>query len=125
MQAVAWHGKRDVRVEEVPDPGIRKPDDVIVRITSSGVCGSDLHLYEVMTPYLNAGNVLGHEPMGVVEETGPEVTAVAKGDRVVVPFNMELGWERRHSSLAAIHDVLAGIAGAEGEPTPPLEPARR
>ena len=69
MQAVAWHGKRDVRVEEVPDPGIREPDDVIVRITSSGVCGSDLHLYEVMTPYLNAGDVLGHEPMGIVEET--------------------------------------------------------
>jgi threonine dehydrogenase-like Zn-dependent dehydrogenase len=56
VKAVAWHGKRDVRVEEVPDPGIRKPDDVIVRITSSGVCGSDLHLYEVMTPYLNAGD---------------------------------------------------------------------
>jgi threonine dehydrogenase-like Zn-dependent dehydrogenase len=91
VQAVAWHGKRDVRVEEVPDPGIRKPDDVIVRVTSSGVCGSDLHLYEVMTPYLNAGDVLGHEPMGVVEEVGPEVTAVAPGDRVVVPFNISCG----------------------------------
>jgi len=64
---------------------------VIVRITSSGVCGSDLHLYEVMTPYLNAGDVLGHEPMGVVEETGPEVSAVSKGDRVVVPFNISCG----------------------------------
>ena len=52
MKAVAWHGKRDVRVENVPDPDIREPDDVIVRITSSGVCGSDLHLYEVMTPYM-------------------------------------------------------------------------
>ena len=91
MKAVAWHGKRDVRVEEVPDPGIREPDDVIVRITSSGVCGSDLHLYEVMTPYLNAGDVLGHEPMGVVEETGSEVTAVSPGDRVVVPFNISCG----------------------------------
>ena len=60
MKAVAWHGKRDVRVEEVPDPGVREPDDVIILVTSSGVCGSDLHLYEVMTPYLNAGDVLGH-----------------------------------------------------------------
>ena len=91
MQAVAWHGKRDVRVEEVPDPGIRQPDDVIVRVTSSGVCGSDLHLYEVMTPYLNAGDVLGHEPMGVVEEAGPGVTSVSPGDRVVVPFNISCG----------------------------------
>ncbi len=91
MKAVAWHGKRDVRVEEVPDPGIRKPDDVILRVTSSGVCGSDLHLYEVMTPYLNEGNVLGHEPMGIVEEVGPEVSSVAPGDRVVVPFNISCG----------------------------------
>jgi threonine dehydrogenase-like Zn-dependent dehydrogenase len=91
VKAVAWHGKRDVRVEDVPDPGIREPDDVIIRVTSSGVCGSDLHLYEVMTPYLNAGNVLGHEPMGVVEETGPKVTSVSAGDRVVVPFNISCG----------------------------------
>jgi threonine dehydrogenase-like Zn-dependent dehydrogenase len=91
VKAVAWHGKRDVRVETVPDPGIREPDDVIVRITSSGVCGSDLHLYEVMTPYLNEGDVLGHESMGVVEETGPGVTAVSKGDRVVIPFNICCG----------------------------------
>jgi threonine dehydrogenase-like Zn-dependent dehydrogenase len=91
VKAVSWHGKRDVRVGEVPDPGIRKPDDVIVRITSSGVCGSDLHLYEVMTPYLNPGDVLGHEPMGIVEETGAEVTAVSPGDRVVVPFNISCG----------------------------------
>jgi len=91
VKALAWHGKRDVRVENVPDPDIREPDDVIVRITSSGVCGSDLHLYEVMTPYLNSGDVLGHEPMGVVEEVGPEVSAVSKGDRVVVPFNISCG----------------------------------
>jgi threonine dehydrogenase-like Zn-dependent dehydrogenase len=91
VRAVTWQGKRDVRVEEVPDPGIREPDDVIVSITSSAVCGSDLHLYEVMTPYLNEGNVLGHEPMGVVEEVGTAVTAVAPGDRVVVPFNICCG----------------------------------
>ena len=91
MRAVTWQGKRDVRVEQVPDPGIREPDDVIVRITSSAVCGSDLHLYEVMTPYLNEGNVLGHEPMGIVEEVGSAVTEVAPGDRVVVPFNICCG----------------------------------
>jgi threonine dehydrogenase-like Zn-dependent dehydrogenase len=91
VKAVTWQGRRDVRVEEVPDPGIRKPDDTIVRITSSGVCGSDLHLYEVMAPYLDAGDVLGHEPMGIVEEVGAEVTAVAPGDRVVVPFNISCG----------------------------------
>jgi threonine dehydrogenase-like Zn-dependent dehydrogenase len=91
VKAVTWQDKRDVRVAEVPDPGIREPDDIIVRITSSGVCGSDLHLYEVMTPYLNEGDVLGHEPMGVVEETGADVTAVSPGDRVVVPFNISCG----------------------------------
>jgi threonine dehydrogenase-like Zn-dependent dehydrogenase len=91
LKALTWHGKRDVRVENVPDPGIREPDDVIVRITSSGVCGSDLHLYEVMTPYLEQGDVLGHEPMGVVEEVGPHVTELAAGDRVVVPFNISCG----------------------------------
>jgi threonine dehydrogenase-like Zn-dependent dehydrogenase len=91
LRALTWHGKRDVRVENVPDPGIREPDDVIVRITSSGVCGSDLHLYEVMTPYLEQGDVLGHEPMGVVEEVGPHVTELAVGDRVVVPFNISCG----------------------------------
>jgi threonine dehydrogenase-like Zn-dependent dehydrogenase len=91
MKAVTWHGKRDVRVDEVPDPTIEKPTDAIVRITSSGICGSDLHLYEVMGPYLDAGDVLGHEPMGVVEEVGSEVTQIGKGDRVVIPFNISCG----------------------------------
>jgi threonine dehydrogenase-like Zn-dependent dehydrogenase len=91
VKAVAWYGKRDVRVENVPDPGIREPDDVIVRITSSGVCGSDLHLYEVMGAFMEEGDVLGHEPMGIVEEVGPEVREVSAGDRVVVPFNICCG----------------------------------
>jgi threonine dehydrogenase-like Zn-dependent dehydrogenase len=64
MKAVTWHGKRDVRVEEVPDPKIEKPTDAVIRITSSGICGSDLHLYEVMAPFMSEGDVLGHEPMG-------------------------------------------------------------
>ncbi|TMR04758.1 glutathione-dependent formaldehyde dehydrogenase [Actinomadura soli] len=91
MKAVTWHGKRDVRVEEVPDPELKEPDDAIIRVTSSGICGSDLHLYEVLGPFLSAGDILGHEPMGIVEETGPEVTHVKPGDRVVIPFNISCG----------------------------------
>jgi threonine dehydrogenase-like Zn-dependent dehydrogenase len=88
MRALTWQGKRDVRIEEVPDPRIEKPDDIIVRVTSTGICGSDLHLYEVFGPYLDPGDILGHETMGMVVETGPEVTGVAVGDRVVIPFNI-------------------------------------
>ena len=91
MKAVAWHGKRDVRVDTVPDPAIERPTDAIVRVTSTGICGSDLHLYEVMGPFLEEGDVLGHEPMGVVEEVGSEVSHIAPGDRVVVPFNISCG----------------------------------
>jgi threonine dehydrogenase-like Zn-dependent dehydrogenase len=91
VKALTWHGKRDVRVETVPDPSIQKPTDAIVRITSSGVCGSDLHLYEVMGPFMGEGDILGHEPMGIVEEVGPEVTEISVGDRVVVPFNISCG----------------------------------
>jgi threonine dehydrogenase-like Zn-dependent dehydrogenase len=88
MKALTWHGRRDVRVDTVDDPAIRQPDDAIVRITTTAICGSDLHLYEVLGPFLEEGDILGHEPMGVVEEVGPDVTAVAPGDRVVVPFNV-------------------------------------
>ncbi|HKC76815.1 MAG TPA: alcohol dehydrogenase catalytic domain-containing protein, partial [Gaiellaceae bacterium] len=91
MRALTWHGKRDVRVENVPDPGIREPDDVIIRVTSSGVCGSDLHLYEVMGAFMGEGDILGHESLGVVEETGSGVREVSVGDRVVVPFNICCG----------------------------------
>ncbi|MEU8016980.1 zinc-dependent alcohol dehydrogenase [Micromonospora parva] len=91
MKALTWQGKRDVRVEEVPDPRIEEPTDAIVKITSTAICGSDLHLYEVLGPYLKPGDVLGHEPMGIVEEVGPEVTGLKPGDRVVVPFNIACG----------------------------------
>ncbi len=91
MKAVAWHGKRDVRVDTVPDPIIEQPTDAIIRITSSGICGSDLHLYEVLGPFMGEGDVLGHEPMGIVEEVGSEVTNIATGDRVVIPFNISCG----------------------------------
>ena len=91
MKAVTWHGRRDVRVEEVPDPSIREPTDAIVRITTTGLCGSDLHLYEVLGPFMGEGDILGHEPMGIVEEVGPGVTELRPGDRVVVPFNISCG----------------------------------
>ncbi|MFJ6526981.1 zinc-dependent alcohol dehydrogenase [Streptomyces longwoodensis] len=91
MKAVTWQGKRDVRVEEVPDPKIEEPTDAIIRITSSGLCGSDLHLYEVLTPFMTPGDILGHEPMGIVEEVGAGVPGLAVGDRVVVPFQIACG----------------------------------
>jgi len=88
VKALAWHGKQDVRVDDVPDPAIEQPTDAIVRITSTGLCGSDLHLYNVLGPFLTEGDILGHEPMGVIEEVGPDVTEVKAGDRVVIPFNV-------------------------------------
>ncbi|MFI8348459.1 zinc-dependent alcohol dehydrogenase [Streptomyces sp. NPDC085596] len=91
MRALTWQGRKDVRVETVPDPQLQDPTDVIVRVTSSGLCGSDLHLYEVLGAFLDPGDILGHEPMGIVEETGSEVSALAPGDRVVVPFNISCG----------------------------------
>lgn len=91
MKAVVWHGRRDVRVDDVPDPTIEQPTDAVVRITSTGLCGSDLHLYEVLAPFMTPGDILGHEPMGVVEAVGAEVTNLMPGDRVVVPFNIACG----------------------------------
>lgn len=91
MRAVTWQGKRDVRVENVPDPTIQEPTDAVIRITSTGLCGSDLHLYEVLTPFMTPGDILGHEPMGIVEEVGAGVPDLQVGDRVVVPFQIACG----------------------------------
>lgn len=91
MKAVTWQGKRNVRVEEVPDPKIEKPTEAVIRVTSTGICGSDLHLYEVLGAFLEPGDILGHEPMGIVEEVGAEVENLKPGDRVVVPFNVSCG----------------------------------
>jgi threonine dehydrogenase-like Zn-dependent dehydrogenase len=92
MKAVAWHGKRDVRVDEVPEPKIEEPTDALVRVTTAGICGSDLHVYEVLgRPYMEEGDVLGHETIGIVEAVGDDVTNVQPGDRVVLPFNISCG----------------------------------
>lgn len=91
MKALTWQGKRKIEYSEVPDPVIKEPTDAIIEVTSTGICGSDLHLYEVMGPYLEPGDVLGHEPMGVVVETGAEVSNLKVGDRVVIPFGIACG----------------------------------
>ena len=91
MKALTWHGRRDVRVEEVPDPKIEVPTDAVIRVTTTAICGSDLHLYEVLGPFLSEGDILGHEPMGIVEEVGAEVSHIKAGDRVVIPFNISCG----------------------------------
>ena len=83
MKAVVWHGPADVRVDEVEDPKIEEPTDAVIKVTSTAICGSDLHLYEILTPFMEEGDILGHEPMGIVEEVGTNVTSVKKGDRVV------------------------------------------
>ena len=91
MKALTWQAKRSVAVEEVPDPKIIEPTDAIIRVTSSAICGSDLHLYEVLVPFMDKGDVIGHEPMGIVEEVGPAVTNLKPGDRVVIPFTVACG----------------------------------
>ncbi|MGO4783097.1 alcohol dehydrogenase catalytic domain-containing protein [Cryobacterium sp. W22_MBD10_FK3] len=91
MKALTWQGKRHVSVDEVPDPVIEKPTDIVIRITSTAICGSDLHLYEVFGPFLKPGDILGHESMGVVEEVGAAVQYLRPGDRVVIPFVIACG----------------------------------
>jgi threonine dehydrogenase-like Zn-dependent dehydrogenase len=91
MKAVCWYGQGDVRVDSVPDPTIQEPGDAVIRITSTAICGSDLHLVDGFMPTMEKGDVLGHEPMGIVEEVGSAVTSLRKGDRVVVPFNVACG----------------------------------
>src|SRR3954452_13394512 len=91
MKALAWHGKRDVRVDTVPDATIVEPTDAVIRVTTTAICGSDLHLYEVLGPFIREGMILGHQPMGVVEEVGSAVTELKPGDRVGIPFQVACG----------------------------------
>ena len=91
MKAVTWHGQRDVRVEEVPDPVVQKPTDAVIRVTTTNICGSDLHLYEPLAPFMGVGDILGHENMGEVVEVGSEVGDLKVGDRVSIPFQISCG----------------------------------
>lgn len=91
MKALAWHGKGDIRCEEVPDPKIEHPRDAIIKVTACAICGSDLHIYGGIIPRMKHGDVLGHENMGEVVEVGPENTKLKVGDRVVVPFTIACG----------------------------------
>ncbi|HET9871504.1 MAG TPA: zinc-dependent alcohol dehydrogenase [Propionibacteriaceae bacterium] len=91
MRAVTWQGKRKISVDTVPDPTIQHPTDAIIKITSTNICGSDLHLYETLGAFMDPGDILGHEPMGIVEEVGSEVGDLRVGDRVVIPFQMSCG----------------------------------
>lgn len=91
MKAVCWYGKHDVRVEDAPDPLIKNPRDAIIKVTSTAICGSDLHLYNGVIPTMKRGDILGHEFMGEVVEVGSQVRSLSVGDRVVVPFTIACG----------------------------------
>ncbi|HEX5016211.1 MAG TPA: alcohol dehydrogenase catalytic domain-containing protein, partial [Actinomycetes bacterium] len=91
MKAVTWQGRRDVQVQDAPEPVLQKATDAIIRVTTTNICGSDLHLYEPLAAFMEPGDVLGHEAMGIVEETGGDVGDVAVGDRVVIPFQIACG----------------------------------
>ena len=91
MKANCWHGKKNIQVEQVPDPKILNPRDAIVRITTTAICGSDLHLYNGFVPTMKRGDVLGHEFMGEIVELGRDVKNLSVGDRVVVPFPIACG----------------------------------
>ncbi len=107
MKAVIYQGIKDVAVKEVEDPAIQKADDIIVKVTSSAICGSDLHLIHGTIPNMPENFIIGHEPMGIVEEVGPEVTHVKKGDRVIVPFNIACGtcWYCNHGYTSQCDDA--------------------
>lgn len=134
MKAVVWHGRHDVRVDEVPDPKVEEPTDAVIRITSTAICGSDLHLYAKLYPAMKAGDIIGHEPMGIVEEVGAEVTHIRPGDRVVVPFNIACGacWQcsdgfhsqcettqnkstRKGAALFGYTHLYGGVPGGQAE----------
>ncbi len=134
MRAVVWHGREDLRVDTVADPTIEEPTDAVVRVTSTAICGSDLHLYRGLVPGMKEGDIVGHEPMGVVEAVGAEVDHISPGDRVVVPFNISCGrcpscrrgfqsqcettqnrTVRRGGSLFGYTHLYGGVAGGQAE----------
>jgi threonine dehydrogenase-like Zn-dependent dehydrogenase len=134
VRAVVWHGREDLRVDTVADPTIEEPTDAVVRVTSTAICGSDLHLYRGLVPGMKEGDIVGHEPMGVVEAVGAEVDHISPGDRVVVPFNISCGrcpscrrgfqsqcettqnrTVRRGGSLFGYTHLYGGVAGGQAE----------
>ena len=116
MKAVTWQGFRDISVEEVADPVIKEPNDAIIKVTSTNICGSDLHLYETMGAFMSSGDVLGHEAIGIVLEVGRDITQIRPGDRVVVPFQISCGhcWmcERRLYTQCETTQVRGEGSGA-------------
>ena len=114
MRALTYHGAKDVRVDNVPEPKLQEKDDVILRVTATAICGSDLHLYRGKIPATEEGDIIGHEFMGVVEEVGPEVTAVKKGDRVVIPFVIACGncFFCQHDLMSACETTNTGPGAA-------------
>ena len=114
MRALTYHGAKDVRVDNVPEPKLQEKDDVILRVTATAICGSDLHLYRGKIPKTEEGDILGHEFMGVVEEVGSEVTAVKKGDRVVIPFVIACGncFFCQHDLMSACETTNTGPGAA-------------
>jgi len=114
MRALTYHGAKDVRVDNVPDPKLQEKDDVILRVTATAICGSDLHLYRGKMPATEEGDIFGHEFMGVVEEVGSEVTAVKKGDRVVIPFVIACGncFFCQHDLMSACETTNTGPGAA-------------
>jgi threonine dehydrogenase-like Zn-dependent dehydrogenase len=114
MRALTYHGAKDVRVDNVPEPKLQEKDDVILRVTATAICGSDLHLYRGKIPETEEGDILGHEFMGVVEEVGSEVTAVKKGDRVVIPFVIACGncFFCQHDLMSACETTNTGPGAA-------------
>lgn len=132
MKALVYEGIKNVKVASVPDPAIKKPDDIVIKVTSTAICGSDLHLLHGMIPNLRKGSVLGHEAMGIVEETGKEVTSVKKGDRVIIPFPIACGrcWYCEHGyysqcdnsnefgevgGIFGYSDMMGGYDGGQAE----------
>ncbi len=111
MLALTYHGSKDVRVDTVPDPIIEAPDDIILRVTATAICGSDLHLYRGKVPGMESGDILGHEFMGIVEDAGPGVHAVKKGDRVVVPFTISCG-----ACFFCEQDLFSGCENTNPDP---------
>ena len=115
MKALTWQGRRELSVDEVPDPRIEAPTDAIVQITSTAICGSDLHLYELLGPFIDRGDILGHEPMGVVVAVGDEVTQLAVGDRVLM----------RHAKAGEMCERLAEVARVDADGTARVVPTYR